>query len=92
MALHKLSLEKLLRQLPQEKQSSYRAWLNQVLREAMDAVLTKRQREVLDCYYQRGWNLVRIAQELHRNPSTICRTKQRALRRLEVYLSILPKQ
>ncbi len=91
MKRRSLSLETMLKQLPRKEQSSYRAWANQLLREAMETVLTTRQQEILYFYYECGLNLVQIAKALHRNPSTICRTKQRALQKLEVYLSILPK-
>lgn len=86
------SLERMLAQLPQEEQSTYRRWLNQVLREVIQTRLTPRQQEVLHFYYYCGLNLTEIAHALHRNPSTICRTKQRALQRIEMYLAILPKQ
>lgn len=92
MQYHRQSLEPLLQQLPREEQSQYRSWLNKVLREVTETRLTHRQQEVLYFYYQCGLNLTQIAKALHLNPSTVCRTKQRALRRIELYLSILPKQ
>lgn len=86
------SLEGLLRQIPPEEKTQYRAWLNKVLQKAVQTQLTPRQQQILHFYYHGGLNLTQIAQALGRNPSTICRTKQRALKRLELYLSILPKQ
>ncbi len=86
------SLEGLLQQIPQEEQSLYRIWLNKVLREVMATQLTYRQQEVLHFYYQCGLNLNQIAKALGLDPSTVCRTKQRALKRIRLYLSILPKQ
>lgn len=86
------ALEGLLQQVPPEEKTQYRVWLNKVLREVVQTQLTPRQQEILYFYYHCGLNLTQIAQALGRNPSTICRTKQRALKRIELYLSILPKQ
>lgn len=86
------TLEGLLQQISQDEQSQYRIWLNKVLREVIRTQLTHRQQEVLHFYYQCGLNLNQIAGALGLDPSTVCRTKQRALKRIRLYLSILPKQ
>ena len=86
------SLEGLLQQVPPEEKTQYRVWLNKVLREVIRTQLTHRQQEVLHFYYQCGLNLNQIAGALGLDPSTVCRTKQRALKRIRLYLSILPKQ
>ena len=49
---------------------------------ARQQVLTDRQRQVLELYYDRGLTMGQIAINLHLNRSTISRTLQRAKDRL----------
>jgi RNA polymerase sigma factor (sigma-70 family) len=45
-------------------------------------VLTKRQQQMLELYYDQGLTMGQIAAKLHLNRSTVCRTLQRARERL----------
>ena len=45
-------------------------------------VLTKRQQQILELYYDQGLTMGQIAAKLHLNRSTVCRTLQRARERL----------
>lgn len=56
--------------------------LRRNLRLARQQVLTDRQRQVLELYYDRGLTMGQIATKLHLNRSTISRTLQRAKDRL----------
>ena len=56
--------------------------LRRNLRLARQQVLTDRQRQVLELYYDRGLTMGQIAAKLHLNRSTVCRTLQRARERL----------
>ena len=56
--------------------------LRRNLRLARRQVLTERQRQVLELYYDRGLTMGQIAAKLHLNRSTVCRTLQRARERL----------
>ncbi|MBE6918338.1 MAG: sigma-70 family RNA polymerase sigma factor [Ruminococcaceae bacterium] len=49
---------------------------------AMEQELTERQRQVVEMYFYRNMSEVQIARELQVNPSTVCRTLQRATNRL----------
>ena len=52
------------------------------LRFARQQVLTKRQQQMLELYYDQGLTMGQIAAKLHLNRSTVCRTLQRARERL----------
>ena len=56
--------------------------LRRNLRLARQQVLTDRQRQVLELYYDRGLTMGQIAIKRHLNRSTISRTLQRAKDRL----------
>lgn len=56
------------------------------IRLVIDTELTEAQRRVLDEYYMQKKNIPQIAREHGVNKSTICRTLQRAERRLRQYL------
>ena len=56
------------------------------LRQAKNEVLTPRQRQMLDLYYGEELNIPQIAELLGINRSTVCRTLQRAKRRLYLCL------
>lgn len=56
--------------------------LRRNLRFARQQVLTKRQQQMLDLYYDQGLTMGQIAAKLHLNRSTVCRTLQRARERL----------
>ena len=50
--------------------------------ERLRQVLTKRQQQMLELYYDQGLTMGQIAAKLHLNRSTVCRTLQRARERL----------
>ena len=52
------------------------------IRRVMEAELTETQRQVLSGYYLQKKNIPQLARERGVNKSTICRTLQRAERRL----------
>ncbi len=56
--------------------------LRRNLRFARQQVLTKRQQQMLELYYDQGLTMGQIAAKLHLNRSTVCRTLQRARERL----------
>lgn len=56
--------------------------LRRNLRAARQQVLTDRQRQVLELYYDRGLTMGQIALKLHLNRSTVSRTLRRARDRL----------
>lgn len=56
------------------------------IRRVMDAELTEKQRLVFDGYYLQKKNIPQLARERGVNKSTICRTLQRAERRLRRFL------
>lgn len=56
--------------------------LRRNLRFARQQVLTTRQRQMLELYYDQGLTMGQIAAKLHLNRSTVCRTLQRARERL----------
>lgn len=56
--------------------------LRRNLRLARRQVLTPRQQQVLELYYDRGLTMGQIALKLHLNPSTVSRTLSRARERL----------
>lgn len=56
--------------------------LRRNLRFAASQVLTKRQQQMLELYYDQGLTMGQIAAKLHLNRSTVCRTLQRARERL----------
>lgn len=56
--------------------------LHRNLRLARQQVLTDRQREMLDLYYEQGMTMGQIALKLRVNRSTVSRTIQRAKERL----------
>lgn len=57
--------------------------LHKNLKRAIQEDLTKRQRTMLLMRYSRGFSMVRIAEELGVNRSTVSRTLARANKRLE---------
>lgn len=57
--------------------------VREALREAIANELTPRQREVVTMYYFERLREVEIARRLQVNPSTVCRTLQRARKSLE---------
>ena len=56
--------------------------LRRNLRFARQQVLTKRQQQMLELYYDQGLTMGQIAAKLHLNRSTVCRTIQRGEARL----------
>ncbi|MGM9557652.1 MAG: sigma factor-like helix-turn-helix DNA-binding protein [Oscillospiraceae bacterium] len=56
------------------------------IRRVMDAELTEAQRQALEGYYLQKKNIPQLARERGVNKSTICRTLQRAERRLRRFL------
>ena len=56
--------------------------LRRNLRFARQQVLTKRQQQMLELYYDQGLTMGQIAAKLHLNRSTACRTLQWARERL----------
>ncbi len=56
------------------------------IRRVMDAELTEKQRLAFDGYYLQKKNIPQLARERGVNKSTICRTLQRAERRLRRFL------
>ena len=56
------------------------------IRHVMDAELTEAQRQALEGYYLQKKNIPQLARERGVNNSTICRTLQRAERRLRRFL------
>ncbi len=56
------------------------------IRHVMDAELTEAQRQALEGYYLQKKNIPQLARERGVNKSTICRTLQRAERRLRRFL------
>ena len=56
--------------------------LRRNLRIAREQELTPRQKQVLELYYDQHLTISEIALQLHVNPSTVCRTLQRARQRL----------
>ena len=56
------------------------------IRHVMDAELTEAQRQALEGYYLQKKNIPQLARECGVNKSTICRTLQRAERRLRRFL------
>lgn len=56
--------------------------LRRNLRLARHQVLTPRQQQVLELYYDRGLTMGQIALKLHLNQSTVSRTLRRARERL----------
>ena len=56
------------------------------IRHVMDAELTEAQRQALEGYYLQKKNIPQLARERGVNKSTICRTLQRAARRLRRFL------
>ena len=70
--------------------------LCEALHQAIDTVLTPRQREIIQMHYFEQMRSVAIARELGINPSTVCRTMHRAeglLRRsLEFYFAYFHKR
>ena len=72
-------------QLAAGKRPGYSADLERLrrnLRFARQQVLTKRQQQMLELYYDQGLTMGQIAAKLHLNRSTVCRTLQRARERL----------
>ena len=65
-----------------EDNSEQMARLRRNLRRAREQELTKRQREMVALYYDRGMTIPRIAEELGLNRSTVSRTLRRARDRL----------
>lgn len=57
--------------------------LTRRLHQARQQELTQRQGQILSLYYDRGLSMRQIAQRLQINSSTVCRTLQRARRRLQ---------
>ncbi len=55
----------------------------QMLQQAIQTSLTPRQREMIQLYYFEERTIPEIAQQLQVNKSTVCRTLQRARRRLQ---------
>ena len=60
--------------------------IRRCLRQARATALTPRQQQMLTLYYDRGLTMVQIAEILGVCPSTVCRTLQRAHRRLQAAL------
>lgn len=58
------------------------ARLSRNLRQARRQVLTPRQQEMMELYYDQGLTMGQIALKLHLNPSTVSRTLCRARERL----------
>ena len=56
------------------------------VRRVMEAELTETQRQVLNGYYLQKKNIPQLARERGVNKSTVCRTLQRAERRLRRFL------
>ena len=56
------------------------------IRHVMDAELTEAQQQALEGYYLQKKNIPQLARERGVNKSTICRTLQRAERRLRRFL------
>ena len=56
------------------------------IRHVMDAELTEAQRQAFEGYYLQNKNIPQLARERGVNKSTICRTLQRAERRLRRFL------
>lgn len=52
------------------------------LRRGVERALTERQREVMKLCYEEGLTCTAAAARLHVSPSTVSRTRARALRRL----------
>lgn len=53
------------------------------LHRALEAELTPRQRQMVALYYDQGLTMAEIGKLLEVQPSTVCRTLQRAMRRLQ---------
>ena len=59
---------------------------DRIFRRVMEAELTETQRQVLSGYYLEKKNIPQLARERGVNKSTVCRTLQRAERRLRRFL------
>ena len=81
---HKLSLQSISKYTADENFQTYtdQNHAAQYLRFARQQVLTKRQQQMLELYYDQGLTMGQIAAKLHLNRSTVCRTLQRARERL----------
>lgn len=56
------------------------------LRQVRERELTSRQQQILELYYEQHLSLREIARRLGVHSSTVCRTMQRAKKRLRHYL------
>ena len=65
-----------------EDNGSQLARVRRCLRRARETALTPRQQQILELYYDRAFTMQQIADQLQICPSTVCRTLQRARRRL----------
>lgn len=60
--------------------------IKKTLIRTMEEILTPNQRQVIIYYYFNQLNIVEIAKILNKNKSTICRTKQAALKKISRHL------
>ncbi|MCL2088388.1 MAG: sigma-70 family RNA polymerase sigma factor [Oscillospiraceae bacterium] len=61
----------------------------QVIRQAIKADLSPRQKQIVCLYYSDGLNTVQIARELGLNKSTVSRTLKRGINNLQKHLKYI---
>ena len=72
--------------VPLPNMESFRE-LTPLIRAVLRQELTPRQQEVVQLLYREGLTVSRCAKRLSVSPSTVCRTRDRALLRLRRYVS-----
>lgn len=72
----------------QSTNTNHRSWekMKKILFQVLKTELTNRQREMLLLFFVKRMSMTEIANQLHVNKSTVCRTIKRAVENIKKYI------